>query len=261
MIDIHTHILPGIDDGAKTLEESLQMAKIALNAGDDVLFATPHVSGSKDFPRQRELPARLAALHSAFHEAGLPVALHPGAEVYPMVGILPAIDDGVPLTLGAAGRHLLFDSPFTSLPLKLAERVYELQTHGITPILAHPECIVEVQLDPGVLEEHIFRGLLLQISTSSLLGAHNRQTLRTALLLLRHRWVHFLASDAHSPRARRPGLADAAEVLADYVDAATVAALTHDNPRRLLAGDPIPTAPLDYHPEKKKSWISTLFSR
>jgi protein-tyrosine phosphatase len=261
MIDIHTHILPGIDDGAQTLAESLAMAQIALDAGDDILFATPHVAGERDFPRQRRLPARLAALRDAFAEAGLPVALHPGAEVYPVPGILAAIDDGVPLTLGTAGRHLLFDSPFTSLPLKLGERVYELQTHGITPILAHPECIVEVQLDPGVLEEHLFRGLLLQLSTSSLLGTHSAQAQRTARLLLEHRWVHFLASDAHSPRRRRPGLAPAAAALAQHVDAETAVALTEANPRRVLAGESIPTDPLPYSSPKRKGWFGALFFR
>jgi len=261
MIDIHTHILPGIDDGARTLDESLAMARLALDAGDDVLFATPHVAGSKDFPRQRQLPARLAALQSACLEAGLPVTLHPGAKVYPITGLLAAIDDGVPLTLGAAGRHLLFDSPFTGLPLKMAERVYELQLRGIAPILAHPECIAEVQLDPGVLEEHLFRGLLLQISTSSLLDPRQGQAFRAARLLLQHRWVHFLASDAHSPRARRPGLAPAAATLAELTDAETAALLTVENPRRVLAGEAIPTDPLPYTPEKNKRWFSGLFSR
>jgi len=261
MIDIHTHILPGVDDGAQTLDESLAMVQIALDAGDDVLFATPHVSSARDLPRQRELSVRLAALQTACDNAGLAVTLIPGAEVYPTTGILRAIDAGVPLTLGTAGRHILFDSPFTQLPLKMAEHIYELQTHGITPILAHPECIVEVQLNPGVLEEHLFRGLLLQISASSMLGIHNAQALRTACLLLKHCWVHFLASDAHSPRTRRPGLAPAALELAEYVDTETVASLTENNPRHILAGAPIPTDPLDYQPEKKKSWFSTLFSR
>jgi len=261
MIDIHTHILPGIDDGARTLDESLDMVQIAIEAGDNVLFATPHVTGAHDMARQRQLPARLIALQAACLHADLAVTLVQGAEVYPAAGLLQALDAGVPLTLGNAGRHLLFDSPFTQLPLKMAEHIYELQTHGITPVLAHPERIVEVQLNPGVLEAHLFRGLLLQISTSSILGIHGRDALRTARILLQQRWVHFLASDAHSPRSRCPGLATASTMLADDVDVETIIHLTVDNGLRILAGEPVPTDPLPYVPEKKKGWFIGTFSR
>lgn len=261
MIDIHTHILPGVDDGAQNLEESLAMARIAVEAGDGILFATPHVASARDLSRQWEMPARLAELQAACTAAGLAITLIQGAEVYPMTGILQAIDAGVPLTLGTAGRHLLFDSPFTQLPLKIAERVYELQTHGITPILAHPECIVEVQMNPGILEEHVDRGLLLQISTSSLLGVYSEQALRTARVLLEHRWVHFLASDAHSPRTRRPGLATAAVRLVEYTDAETAKRLTVTNGHRVLAGEAVPTEPLPYVPKKNKRWFADLFGR
>jgi protein-tyrosine phosphatase len=262
IIDIHSHILPGVDDGAVDLPESLAMARLAVERGTAVQFATPHVTNRLEFALAESVAARVAELQAVLDTEGIPLRLVPGAEVYPMEGLAQAVDDGVPLTLTHGGKYLLLDSPFSSLPMGLGQMIYLLQTRGVTPILAHPERVMPIQQNPQLLEEYVHRGLLLQVNTSSVLGRHGEEAQATAHLLLRHRWVHFLASDSHGIRSRRPGLADAAATLADAYGQELVDTLTQVNGQHILDGTPVLTDPLPYTPPPKKNgWFARLFGR
>jgi len=261
MIDIHSHILPGVDDGAKTLEEALAMAWLAVEGGTTIVFATPHVSNRQEIDLIEEIAGWVSSLQQALDKESIPLRLVPGAEVYPMDGIVEAIQAGRPLTLGPARRHILIDSPFSALPMGLGDLVYQLQTRGVTPILAHPERVQPVQENPQVLEELLHRGLLLQVNTSSILGTHGEAAQDTADILLEHRWVHFLASDAHTTRGRRPGQNDAAQELRAWLPEQDVADLVTNNGKRVLDGESVPTAPLSYTPPKRRGWFSWLRRR
>jgi len=260
MIDIHTHILPGVDDGAADLAESLAMARLAVEHGTTVLFATPHVSDRPELARVGQIAGLVAELQAALAREEIPLCIEPGAEVYPLENLLAEVDKGLPLTLGQRGRYLLLDSPFGSLPMGLSQTVFLLQTRGITPILAHPERVMPIQQNPQVLEEMVQRGVLLQINATSVLGRHGETAQETAFLLLRQRWVHFLASDAHSIRGRRPTLdAAAQELRAQFGDEVTTS-LTLHNGERLLRDEEVPSDPLPYTPPPrlKKSWFTRL---
>ncbi len=262
MIDIHSHILPGVDDGAVDLAESLAMARLAVGRGTTVQFATPHVTNRMEFALAASVETRLADLQAVFDQEAIPLRLAPGAEVYPMEGLAQAVAEGAPLTLAHGGRYLLLDSPFSSLPMGLGQMIYLLKTRGVTPILAHPERVMPIQQNPQVLEEYVHNGLLLQINTSSVMGRHGEEAQAAAHVLLRHQWVHFLASDSHGARARRPGLADAAAELAATYGQPLVDTLTQENGRHVLDGTPIATTPLPYTPPKKKSsWFGRMFGR
>ncbi|MBI2844002.1 MAG: phosphotransferase [Armatimonadetes bacterium] len=252
MVDIHSHILPGVDDGAGDIEESVDLAELSASEGTTVIFATPHVAPLQDRELALQLPERVAALQDAIVSRGLPLRLVQGAEVYPDCGVLAALDAGLPLTLGGLGKHLLLDLPLTAIPLGFEQLVFDLQRCGITPILAHPERAIPVQMQPQMLEPLVHRGLLLQIDAGSMLGSHGPAAESAALMLLRHKWVQFVASDAHSPRVRRPRLADAARVLTRILGLERVTELISTNGRRVLEGEAIPTNPADYSPKRSR---------
>ncbi len=262
MIDIHAHILPGVDDGPEFVEESLEMARLAVARGTTTLFATPHILNEPDLARAWEVAGWVTGLQTLLTAHGIPLTLQPGAEVFPMGSLLSALDDGLPLTLGHGGRYLLLDSSFVMLPPGLEHLVYQLQMRGIIPILAHPERVAPVQEAPGVLERLVHRGLLLQVTAASVTGQFGPQAAQTARTLVRLRWAQFLASDAHSPRTRRPGMQAAWRQIAAWDGEETATRLAQANPRRLLAGEAIPHDPLPYLPEpKRRGWLAWLGRR
>ncbi|RDV84794.1 tyrosine-protein phosphatase [Ammonifex thiophilus] len=151
MIDIHTHILPGLDDGAEDLEEALSMARLALADGVTALVATPHVIRGSFFPSRQEILETVSLLNERLAEQGLPLRVLPGAE-YRLEPDLPErLAKGELVPLNDAGRYLLVELPSTFVP-PYAERVlYELQLQGVTPILAHPERNAELCRRPELL--------------------------------------------------------------------------------------------------------------
>jgi protein-tyrosine phosphatase len=148
-----------------------------------------------------------------------------------------------------------------SLPIRFEEMVFSLQVHGYFPILAHPERILPIMHDPRILEPLVHRGLLLQVTAGSLLGKNGNDVEDVAYSLLDHRWVHFVASDAHSPIHRRPELDSAAKELVDIVGPDAVTVLFEENGRRILEDQSVATNPLPFTVEKKKRWFNFFSSR
>lgn len=259
MIDIHNHILAGVDDGPKLLEESITMAKIAVEEGTTVFFATPHVGSHIELLASRQYAEKTAELQAILTERHINLQLVSGAEVYPSGDVPLWLDQEYPLTLGPAGRFILLDSPLLQIPIGLDTLVFELQSKGYTPILAHPERVDPIQQNPQLLEEIVRRGLLIQINASSLTGGQGSETRKTAVNLLNLNWVHFVASDAHSIRRRRPSLSVAHKELIELVGEKTAEDLVQNNGLRVLNGESVPTDPLPYKSDKR-SWFSRLFA-
>lgn len=255
MIDIHNHILTAVDDGPKLIDESITIAKIAVEQKITVLFATPHVSSHSELLASRQFPEKTAELQSALDEKLINLRLVQGAEVYPSIDLLRWLDDGYPLTLSPESKFILLDSPLTQMPNGLDSLVFELQSRGYKPILAHPERVEPIQQNPALLEEIVRRGLLLQVNASSLCGRQGKDSMKTAKILLDHNWVHFVASDSHSIRHRRPMLADAYEQLEALYGEKMAELLTSTNGMRVLNDDVVPTDPHPYA-VKKKSWFA-----
>jgi protein-tyrosine phosphatase len=200
--EIHFHILPGIDDGPGTVDESLELARLALRDGTRTIVATPHVR-EDFFTDVHELPERLRELRAALRRERIPLALVQGGEVGPgMVGRL----DGAGLAqvaIGPAGRRwVLLEPPFTGLSGAI-DAAAELRARGYAVVLAHPErCAGVLTSGCRALRAELDAGSLIQISVSSLLGAHGQEAQVAARHLVEMRLVHAVASDAHS--ARRP---------------------------------------------------------
>lgn len=260
MIDIHNHIIPGVDDGPKIIEDSLQIARLSADDGVTVIFATPHVISLSDAKRMGDIQNKLSDLQSAVTDNNMDLRLVSGAEVYPSSDMVQWLDNGYQLTLGPDSRYILLDSPLAQIPMGLHNLIFELQTRRYIPVIAHPERVEPVQKNPQLMEELVNKGVLLQVNSSSILGKQGEDAEKTAKLLLKHRWVHFIASDAHSPRHRRPLMLAAAESLTDILDQTAIKELVEVNGYKVLNSEPVPTNPLPYVPEKKKSFFTQIFS-
>jgi protein-tyrosine phosphatase len=236
MIDLHSHILPGLDDGARTLEESHEMARVAVAEGVTVIAATPHVRA--DFPTSaEEMEGAVAELRGHLAANDVEIDVLPGGEVDLEWLSTMSDDDRKRFTLGQTGGHLLVEVPLVGWPLSLETQVFELRSSGITPLLAHPERNPEVQSNPALLERLTRTGALVQVTAASLDGRLGRRASRTCRRLLELGHVHVLASDAHAPDVRRGGLAQAVRALRDE---GLARYLTWEVPAAIVAGEPVP---------------------
>lgn len=250
LTDLHTHILPGVDDGAADLGEALAMARAAVADGIRHLAATPHAFRSTPVLNPSDLRARVAALQRALAEQDIPLSIAPGAEM-PLIVALPAqIDAGQYLTLNGS-RYLLVEMPYFGLPGDLSNLLWQVQARGLVPILAHPERNAGLQRNPQRLRPMVERGLRLQITAASLEGLFGPEARRTARHLLQEGLVHIIASDAHPADLRPPRLSKAQALAAEIVGVEGAQRLVSENPAAILANGPLPEAP---RPVRQRRW-------
>jgi protein-tyrosine phosphatase len=245
LVDLHSHVLPGVDDGARDEGEALRMLRIAEADGIAAIVATPH---THHCPADRIAPA-VARLNLLAADAGLAIRVLPGSEVRLAADLPARYRAGALLTLNH-GPYLLLEVPLSGgWPASLLRVVDELQALGLRPVLAHAERYQDVQRDPALLDGVIAAGVPIQINATSLVGPAERGAQPAAERLVRGRMAHLLASDAHNAEWRPPRLqaavARAAELAgADYaawmVAAASAVArgdaLTLPAPARLPGG-------------------------
>ena len=239
MIDLHTHVLPGIDDGARSLDDSRMLARAAAEEGISVLVATPHVR--EDYPTTAEMMEEaVAELRADFAEQGIPVEVLHGAEIdLSLLWAIPAVELRR-LTIAQTGRYLLLEFPYRRWPLALDTSVKRLVALGVTPVLAHPERNPELQDRPDRVRALVEEGALVQVTAASLEGVRDRSAQAAALRLLELGLVHVLASDSHGPHISREGLGAVARGLGDPELARY---LTVDVPGAIIAGLPVPERP------------------
>jgi protein-tyrosine phosphatase len=239
MIDLHSHVLPGLDDGAADLDAAVAMARAAREDGVSVLAATPHVRDDyRTTPEQME--QALAQVRAAVADAGVQVEILPGGEI--------ALDELARLEpdelrrfgLGGNPNVLLLEFPYYGLRLDIAQRLFDLRTSGFTPVLAHPERNPVVWKDTSVVADFVAAGALVQITAASLDGRLGRRARASALELIDLGLAHMVASDAHAPEVRAIGMTAAAEAVGDRSLARW---LTHEVPRAVLDGRALPARP------------------
>lgn len=239
MIDLHSHILPGLDDGARTIEHSREIAARAAADGITAVAATPHVRD--DYPTTAEAMESLVdLLRRDFVQVGIGIEILHGGEID--LGRLRALgrEELRRFTLAQTGRYLVVECPYTAWPLGLEHAFHELADDGMTAILAHPERNRRVQSKPDLLRPLVENGTLVQLTAASVDGRLGRSARRASDELLDGELAHLLASDAHTPDVREAGLRAAAESLADE---ALARWLTRDVPAAIVAGQDIPARP------------------
>ncbi len=238
VIDLHCHVLPGIDDGPDTFAESIDLARAAAASGVTTIVATPHVS-SEYRNEAGEIARLVVELNTRLRGAEIAVDVLPGAEVaMAMVGELAA-EELEQLTLGGGG-WLLIEPPFRQIVTGLDAIVGDLQTRGFGVVIAHPERCPAFRADHGMLSEMVRAGALSSVTAGSLTGRFGAGAQALATQLIAERLVHDIASDAHDTRARAPGIAAAIasgglEPLAHWLTVAV--------PRAVVAGEQIPPRP------------------
>lgn len=255
MIDLHIHLLPGMDDGPGTLDEAVEMCRICQEEGIRTLVATPHMIREVYDNRREEIIAAAAALNRELPARGLSVEVLPGADVRLDFDTVDRLDRGELVTINDGNRFLLLEFPDTPHSRETARVVAALKRRGVTPILSHPERNPFFQDHPQALYDLVYSEVLVQITGRSLLGGFGLDVQGFTERLLEHRLVHLLASDAHAPDLRRPGLRAAVARAAERIGEQEARALVEANPAAVLAGTlpPIPT-PIPWKRPKRSWW-------
>jgi protein-tyrosine phosphatase len=197
-IDVHSHVLPGLDDGAKDLSESLGILTIAASRGFARIICTPHViSGVYDHDAE-EIRAATAHLADAARERGIAVELDPGAENFLDDTFFDLLEEGRPFPMGGTGKSLLVEAPFLRLPAYLEEITFRMMVKQYRPILAHPERYQEFIKKPKRVREVVDAGYRLQVNLGSFAEMYGRDVRKAAEKLVDMGVVEFAGSDAHS---------------------------------------------------------------
>lgn len=197
MIDLHCHIIPGVDDGAQAINESLQIAHQLYKAGFKTIFATPHVLEGRDYLTPQEILHGVDKVNSAIQEEGLDLQIIPGAECYIFPDLPRWVREDKIMTMGNKKKYILIELPMLEVPTYTEKVFFDLQVMGITPILAHPERNKELAAKPVRLVEWAKKGVLLQLDLRSIDGRYGEKVSQFAHLLSTSKLIHFIGSDAH----------------------------------------------------------------
>jgi len=237
MIDLHAHVLPGVDDGPRTLEEAISILRSMEADGVTTVAATPHVRD--DYPTTVErMRSEVDALRAATADAGLTVEVLPGGEIdLAQLGGLSS-EERAGFGLGGNPQLLLLEFPYFGWPLGLRDAIFRLCSAGVVPLIAHPERNGEVQAAPEQVEELVRDGALVQVTAASVDGRLGPRSRRCALRLVELGLAHVLASDAHAPTVRSAGLAAAAAELGEIGSW-----MVSEVPKALLSGEALPPRP------------------
>ena len=253
MIDLHCHILPGVDDGSRSLEESLAMARIAASDGIATMVATPHLfRGNFESVDVAFIEERRRELRDALSNNGLRIEVKAGAEVHITHNLIEHVRTNRGSLVINDSSYMFIEFPSSHVFPGVKDFIFDLMSEGITPIIAHPERNYGFAQNPRLLYELVQMGVLAQANGGSLTGLYGRSVAKTAVRFLTWNLIHFLASDGHHPRSIPPRLAEAAKRAEAVVGKEEARHLVVENPRAVLDDRPIPYLPSPRDPEKMK---------
>ncbi|KWW14065.1 tyrosine protein phosphatase [Peribacillus simplex] len=213
MIDIHCHILPGVDDGSIDVDTSMNMARMAVESGITHVYATPHHLNEKYVNVKRDITASVVKLNESFQQATIPLTVHLGQEVRIHRDLFNSFEKEEILTLDDKGRHMLLELPSGRVPTYTQDVIYELLLRGITPIIVHPERNKELIENPKLLFELVQEGALTQITSGSMIGNFGKSIQSFSKKIIEHNLAHFMATDAHNIGSRGFTLQEAYETI------------------------------------------------
>ena len=237
MIDLHSHILPGQDDGAQSLEAALAMARMAVDSGVTAMAATPHCAGD----HTREVYAAWRLLKEALEENEIPMKLFLGMEIYGTPETARMLREKQLFTLNDS-RYPLIEFSFRSDGLEETRILHSVCKAGFRPVVAHPERYSYVQQDPRLVDRWVRMGCLIQVNRGSLLGRFGHRAQSLGFALVERGFATVVASDAHSPRVRTPWLADVEQLLSEEIAPKCADLLLRENPRKILKDEEIRSA-------------------
>ena len=253
MIDLHCHILPGVDDGAKTLEHALDMGRMARDDGITKIVATPHIFRENisrtDFATIRR---KRADLQEAFAKNDIPVGLLAGAEVHIPHNLIVEIRENRQDLVINNGSYMFVEFPQDHVFFGVEDLFFNLMNEDITPIIAHPERNSVFRKNPSRLYELIRIGMLVQANSGSFCGRYGSEVEESAFWFLENRFVHFIASDGHGVRSIPPKLSEAVSVISPVIGEEYAMALVQDNPLAVINDQKLTHLPDAIDPKKKQ---------
>lgn len=213
MIDLHCHILHGIDDGAQTIEDSVKMAKHAVSEGIHTIVATPHHQNGQYINEKNEILQRVEMLNTYLLQECIPITILPGQESRIYGEIIKDYQNGKILTLNQTDKYVFIELPSSQVPEFTRKLVYDIQSEGLIPIIVHPERNTRIIEDPGILYNLVNKGVLTQITASSLTGRFGKKIKRFSMDLVEANLTHMIASDAHNLSGRNFHMQEANELI------------------------------------------------
>lgn len=263
MIDLHTHLLPGIDDGAPDLQTSLRMAKMAVDDGIRIMACTPHIYPGMFENRGPDIKQRVAELQAQLNSAGIPLKLTWGADAHVAPDLMHKLKSGEALSLNDT-RYFLLEPPHHVAPPRFAEFAFSFQAAGYVPVITHPERLSWIEEHYDSFCELSDKGVWMQVTAGSLTGRFGKGARYWGERMLDEGRVHILATDAHSPERRPPLLAEGREAAAKWVGRDEARHLVETRPLGILENrlpEVLPPIPRAANGSKRKNIWSRLFGR
>lgn len=237
MIDLHCHIVPGVDDGAVSMDEACEMAFRAWHSGTKCIVATPHYNrpdrrGDSPIPKLKQQYKRL---REKLEATGCPLEMKLGMEFFVTERMERDLNQGSFLPLGSS-KYLLMECYFDEDYSVIRRAMDAVFDHGLVPVLAHPERYKVIQHEPWLVGELYEHGVVIQLNKGTIMGRMGTQSERTAWWILRNELAHVIASDAHGIKTRNPDLDEVRRMLVREISPAYAELLLEINPYRILYG-------------------------
>ena len=255
MIDIHNHILPGVDDGAKDIEMSIAMANVAVQEGITHILATPHHRNSEFVNERSKLEEAVGQLQVELDRRGIDLVVFPGQEIRLHGELLDHIDQGEILFTDLDGHYILIEFPSHEVPHYAEQVFFDLLSRNIRPIIVHPERNQKIIEKPEILKRFVEMGCYAQLTAASYLGEFGSGVEETSRLLIEENLVHMLASDAHRPHGPRGFNMEAAFNKMQTEYGTSIVFDFKANAKSLVNGDPMITNFVLDQPKRKKKFF------
>lgn len=255
MIDIHCHILPGLDDGAADRDEALNMCRLAVEDGIKTIVATPHQLDGLYDVTVPQINEAVTDLRQLLRQHNIPLEILPGGEVCVNPQLPDFFKEKQIMAIAGDTPYLLLEMPHEVIPRGLKDFLFNLQLQGIKPIISHPERNFEVQNDLTIMSEVVAMGNVLQVTSGSFTGVFGEKAEECVFKLLERKLVHVVASDAHSSERRLPVLSKARKIIADELGDDEAEEFFSTRPQQIVHGEDV------YLPEPKTKRFGSRWKR
>lgn len=247
MIDFHSHIIPNIDDGSRSIDETIELVKEAKEAGFNGIILTSHYIENYYETDVHERDVWVKAISENIHAKELGIDIYLGNEIYITNNIIELLKDGKASTIND-GCYILFEMPFHQEPMDLYNVIYSMQENKLIPVLAHPERYLFVQKEPEIIYDLIEKGVLMQSNYGSILGQYGQKAQFILEKLLENNMVHFLGSDVHRPNTIYKRIPEALDKIEAIIGREKLEKLTTINPKLVVENKKINIEePTEFH--------------
>ena len=245
MIDFHSHILPNIDDGSRSIEETFNLIKEAKNVGFNAIVSTSHYMENYYETNVPEREVWINAIYENLQVKNIDIRLYLGNEIYLTENIIKLLEEGKASTINDTS-YVLFEMPLNAEPLNLYDIVYEMIQCKLVPILAHPERYSFVQKDPELIYDLIQKGVLMQANYGSIIGQYGEKAKMIVKKFLKNNMIHFLGTDVHRQNTIYPRIPECLAEINSLIGEEKLEELSNENPllalknKRIDIAEPIP---------------------